>query len=417
MKNKKNNNYKAQFAAAQKKPKRNVFLISFVSVFVAIAVIIGAVFGIIAAVNNSKAAFKYKGMTMSEELANFFVSYYKYEYLSMLKRNGITDAEDKAEFWNKKCNSVNTYGEFLEYNTREYIKQILVANYLFDNYARLSAAEKRDIELAAEEILDYHADGNVETFNKETEGFGFTYSVFDDAAKMLYKATVARSVLFGADGSKIASETESCNEFLSQYSRVKLLFIRTADKFKLDENGNRVLGEDGNDTLESLSDEEMEERARDVESIRAAIASVSENGEIQMSPELFDHYLNKYANDGDASKLNDGYYFHSSSAFTAEFAKEFEDIVSKSLNEMSVGEFCEVKTEFGVCFIYKCEAEDGAYFDQTDGSCFLDFYQLAAVYTFDKMLSELSKDVTVKERFENVDIISMPYNSIYYPRF
>ena len=133
MKKKKNNNYKVQFNKAEPKSNRNVLIISFISVFVAIAVIIGVIFGAIAISKNSKAAFKYEGVTMSEELASFFVSYYKYEYLAMLKRSGVTAAEDTSAFWSTKCNSVNTYGEFLEYNTREYIKQIIVANYLFDN--------------------------------------------------------------------------------------------------------------------------------------------------------------------------------------------------------------------------------------------------------------------------------------------
>lgn len=417
MKKKKNNNYKVQFNKAEPKSNRNVLIISFISVFVAIAVIIGVIFGAIAISKNSKAAFKYEGATMSEELASFFVSYYKYEYLAMLKRSGVTAAEDTSAFWSTKCNSVNTYGEFLEHNTREYIKQIIVANYLFDNYARLTAAEKRDISLAAEEILDYYAEGSVDKFNEETAEYGFTYSVFNEASKMLYKATVARSVIFGADGSKISSDTDSCNEFLSQYSRVKLLFIRTSDRFALDENGNRILGSDGNDTLIPLTDEERAERTADIEAIRAAIAAITEDGDVQMSPELFNHYLGKYSKDGDSARLNDGYYFYGSSAFTTDFAKSFSDIVDKSMNQMTIGDFAEVTTDFGVCFIYKCDVESGAYFDREDDSCFLDFFELAAVYTFDKMLSEFSKDVVVKDGFDNIDIIGMPYNDVFYPRF
>jgi len=418
MKKKKNSNYKANFTKAEAPTgRRNVALIAFVSIFVAVAIIVGAVFGITAAVKNSKAAFKYKNITMSEELASFFVSYYKYEYISMLTRSGVTDAADTEEFWSKKCNTVNTYGEFLEYNTREYIKQILVANYIFDSYARLSAVEKRDIELAAEEILDYHADGSVEKFNEETAEFGFTYSIFHDAAEMLYKATVARDVIFGSDGAKIAQDSESCGKFLSQYSRVRLLFIRSADKFRVDENGKRVTGDDGQDILDSLTAEEIAERAKDVADIRDAISAINEDGDVQMSPELFSHYQTKYANDGDASKNTKGYYFHSNSAFSGEFAEEFPDIVKKSLDEMTVGDYAEVKTSFGTCFIYKCEPEAGAYRDTGEDSCFRDFYELCAVYTFDVMLNELSGDVTVKDRFSNIDIIKTPYNNVFYPRF
>lgn len=419
MSKKQKENSKRNFAKNQK-PKRNVFLISFVSVFVAIAVTVGAVFGIIAISKNAKAAFKYSSQIISEELASFFASYYKYEYMSMLSKSGVDGVEDTPEFWNTKYNDENTHGDFLVYSTTEYIKQLLVASILFDNYDKLSGVEKRNIRLAAEEILDYQAEGSIDVFNENTAEFGFTYSVFDDAAEMLYKAGAAMESVFGTDGSKLVGDAESCQEILITYTRVKLLFIRTEDRFKLDENGNRIIGSDGNAETVPLTEEEKAERNQAIEEIRAAIKAYDEEKDGAMNATMFGEYMKDFAADGDAGKIDSGYYFHPNSEYTSVFAKEsksFEEIVNAAF-EVGVGGCAEVKTDFGVCFVYGDTLVSGAYLDTGLEVFFKDFYKIGANYLFNELLFELSSNVKVEDRFfKNIDIINLPYNSIYYPRF
>ncbi len=417
----KNKNVKKSrnFAVAQN-PKRNVFLISFVSVFVSIAVIIGAVFGIIAISKNANAAFKYSSEIISEELASFLVSYYKYEYMSMLSKSGVEGVEDTPEFWNSKYSDENTHGDFLIYSTVEYIKQVLVASILFDNYDKLSGVEKRDIKLAAKEILDYQAEGSVDVFNEKTAGFGFTYSIFDDAAELLYKAGAAKEAIFGTDGSKLIGDSKSCDEFFISYARTKLLFIRTENRFKLDENGNRILGSDGNAETVPLTEEEKAERNQAIEEIRAAIEAYDNGEDGAINSTMFGEYLKDYAADGDAGKIESGYYFHPNSEYTAAFADEseaFTEIVTTALS-IGIGECVEVKTDFGICFVYRDVIVSDAYLDTGLEVFFKDFYKIGSSYLFNNLLYEFSADVKVRDRFfKNVDIINTPYNSIYYPRF
>ena len=412
-------NKKGDFTAAQK-PKKNVFLISFVSVFVSIALIIGLIFGIIALSQNVNAAFKYSSEIISEELASFLVSYYKYEYMSMLSKNGVPGVADTPEFWNSKYSEENTHGDFLVYNTVEYIKQVLVASILFDNYDRLSGVEKRDIRLAAEEILDYQAGGSVADFNEATAKYGFTYSVFDDAAELLYKAGAAREAIFGVDGSKLVGDTVSCDEFFRTYTRVKLLFIRTENRFKLDENGNRIKGSDGNLETVPLTDEEKAERQRAIEEIRAAIEAYDNGEDGAMNSTMFMEYMKDFAKDGDESKMESGYYFHPNSEYTAAFADESESFykIVEAAFSVGSGECIEVKTDFGVCFVYGETIIANDYLNTNVEVFFKDFYKIGASYLFNELLYELSFDVKVKDRFyKNIDVINTPYNSIYYPRF
>lgn len=416
MKKRKNANYKISFEKEKEtqKTKKNNFLIIFVCIFVSIAIIVASALAITSAVKNANALVKYEGLTMDRELVNFFVSYYKYKYMSMLNNGGV-DVEDTESFWNTKCNTINTYGEFLVYNTREYIKQLIVANYLYDSYARLSADEKSDIKLAAREILVYHADNDVATFNAATEKYGFTYSVMEDAARMIYKASRVKSVIYGTNGANIASDAAFCEEYLGEYSHVKLLFIRTENDLLRDENGELVVGDDNSYVTVTLTAEEKAERLAVIEEIREAIALRGTDADGQMDEAMFETYLARYGG-GDPDKDAEGYYFHADSDFTSEFSEAFADVVKTAL-DMDKYSFAEAECSVGVCFIYRYDAEAGAYADTSDDGCFLDFYANAAAAHFDAAMEKYCADVVLTELFDEIDVVAMPYNSVYAPTF
>ncbi len=412
----KNSNYKAHFEPQRppKTLKKSKFMLIFVCIFMAVLVLAGAVFGIALAVKNSKAVVSYNGITLTKEEASFFASYYKLQYMVELSQKGV-EVEDTESFWNTKVNELNTYGDFLKYNTRQYLKEIVLCNYFYDNYAKLSKQEKRDIELAIKEVLDYRADGSIDTFNTSAEKMGFSYSIFDDVSELLYKAIMARTAVFGNNGQNLSSETEICEEFLKEYSHVKLMFIRSETDFRYDENGDRFKDDDGNDLLFTLSAQEKEKRREDIEKLTAAVDGAASGGDFQMSPTMFDNYLNVYKS-GDDEKDSAGYYFHESSDYTAEFASALSDVVDASL-EMKIGEYKKVDLGFGVCFIYKYDVTPGAYLQKSEFSCFDDFYELAAEDKFSEMLEEIGEDVVFSKEYDEFDFIALPKNDKLYPAF
>ena len=396
--------------------RKNVFLTTFICVFLVLVLILGAVLGIITAVKNANAVVKYKGLTMDKETASFFVTYYKYRYMSILSSLGVENVEDTRGFWNRIYeNEGVSYGELLTKSTEQYIRQIMVANYLFDNYARLTSDDKEIINTARSELLTYKADGSKDRFNSEVSRYGFDYSSLKDAITMLYKANVAKNIIYGSDGSNLANFPEIANEYLAEYTHVKLLFIRTETTFVLDENGDRIIGDDGNDQTRLLTESEKAERQTLISEIRGYIDAAKVGGDIQMGEEMFDYYLEKH-DEGDKDMHTDGYYFHKNSAFTAEFSEVFKNVVDKSY-AMEIGSYDEVNVDFGICFIYKYEPTANVYASTLAEACFTDFYSDAANVMFEKTLTELSADVIFTEKFKKIDIIALPYNYDYLPSF
>ena len=406
----------SKIQSSTEKKRKNVFLTTFICIFLALVLIFGAVLGIISIVKNSKAVVKYEGLTMDTETASFFATYYKYRYMSILSSSGIENVEDTKGFWNKIYDKEGvSYGELLKRSTEQYIRQIMAANYLYDNYARLSADDKDIIRTARRELLTYKADGNKKLFNSAVSKYGFDYDSLEDAITMLYKANVAKNMIYGADGSNLKNFPDLANEYLAEYTHVKLLFIRTETTFVLDAGGNRIVGDDGNDETRLLTDAEKAERQKLISDIRGYIEAEKNGGDIQMGEEMFNFYLENN-DEGDKDMHADGYYFHKNSAFTAEFSEAFKNIVDKSY-EMEMNSYGEVNVDFGVCFIYKCEPTANVYASTLAEPCFTDFYSDAASVIFEKTLTELSSDVVFTEKFNKIDIIALPYNYDYLPSF
>ncbi len=398
----------------KKKPSKNKIVIAIISVLLALIIIFGVTLGIIFGVRSARAVFSYEGVTLNKEEVNYLSSYYKYEFIKALNRSGIK-AEDKPEFWNSEYKDGVTYGKMLRDSTEAYIKEIVIANYLFDTYSAIAEQDRYNIEKTLGEVLSHKAGNSIETFNSECARYGFDYKTFESVVEKLYKASRVRSVVYGENGEKLISFPDECNEYLNTYSHVKLLFIRTEDKFLLDEKGNRVPNEFGADTLVPLTDAEKAERQNNISKISAAIAAYENGGDAAMSPTMFDNYLYTI-DEGDPSMRDVGYYFRRETAFTKEFASKYPEIVEKALG-MEIGSYGEIRGEEWVCYIYKYEPTAGDYTKTTLGVCFSDFYPLAAEVLFDELMAELTPGVKVKDKFYELDLINLPYNYIFIPKF
>jgi len=403
----------------QKTPKRK-FLLIFVCIFVSILLVLGAVLGIASAVKKSRSVVSFKGITMDEEVASFFVTQYKYNFMSMLSASGVKNVEDTLGFWNKVSENEKTYGELLTEGAYEYIKQIMATNYIYDRYASLSKSDKEVISTAVEETLTYKAGGNENTFNKAVSEYGFSYSSYKTAVTMLYKASMAQTIVCGSNGENLENGSQSIKEYitveeyLSRFSHVKLLFIRTDTTFVLDDSGNRIKNSDGSYQLRNLTDEEKEQRQSLISEIRGHISAIG-SGEAEMGATMFDYYLQNN-DEGDPDMRSNGYYFNENSEYTQVFTSVYEDIVNTSY-ELQIGEFGEAEVDFGVCFIYKYETSESDLEKSTLEVCFRDFYSDLSGVFFDKLLADFTPHVEFSKKMDNVDVLKLPYNYIYLPAF
>jgi hypothetical protein len=382
----------------------------------AAVLIFGAVFGIIVAVRNASYVMKYDNVGIDAGVASYLISYYKGNFLSKVDSvyGAYINVSDTPEFWSSPRSLeglTSTWGDLFEYEVERNLKLIIAANVLFDTRSEFSDADKNAVKIATEEVLSFRHNGSKSEFNDATAVYGFDYKDFEKATEMLYKYTYVQAKIFGPAGENMMTNSEFFQNFFSGYKRVKLLFIRTDTKFELDANGNRIIGEDGKDKLVSLTDEEKAERTRRIEEVRATVSGINDG---KVAIEMFDKHMSDY-DEGDRSAHN-GYYFRSGTDFTDEFASEFNDIVDAAYS-LEIGKAAEVECSFGVCFVLREENVPGAYTNTKAGWCFSDFYYLAASELYYSLVEELAKEIEVKEKWNDISPIAVPYNYEYIARF
>lgn len=398
-------------AATPADKKKSKLLIAITSVFLSLLIVFGAVFGIVIAVRNARYVMSYETVGVDSGVASYLSSYYKAVFMKAIAEGGQA-VDDNDEFWNQVVSEGKTVGDYLKAETEKYIKNVIGANYIFNRYAKLTAAEKEDIELAVSEKLQYSAGGSVTKFNEQTAKYGFDYDDFRVATEMLYKATAVKDKVFGENGESMMNFPELCDEYFEKYNHVKLLFVRTETEFVLDDNGNRIPDDEGNDKLIELSDAQKAEKAELVEHLMEIIDNVNAG---KADAEVFDRLLKDY-DEGDRTLHTKGYYFNTSSEYTREFSEEFSSVTQLS-NELVVGQMGYVDCSVGVCFIYKIPREDKAYTDTQTNWCFSDFFSLAASEALQDMLDDIREEIKPKEKWSLIDPIKIPYNTDYVARF
>ncbi len=375
------------------KPKKNRFLLIFICIFVSVILVIGGILGAIALIKRSNSAVRYGSYMLDAGEAGYFASYFKYRFLVGLG----ADAYDADWFWESASESGESYGELLERGYREYVSGILVANALFDRYSKLEKADKQYIEKLLDEAIARH--GSKEKFNEKAAKYGFDFDDYETCVEYMYKATVARSAIFGNEGEKLSSFPEECTDYYTEnYSRVSLLFLR--DEKILEKN------EDGIYAERPMTEAEREEREGYISELREAISNKHNGTDGKLiTPEMFEFYYKKSDSDLDMYR---SYYLADGSAPTEELASAFPEAVEKALS-MQIGEYAEVDTSIGVCFIYKEALAESGYTDK-DNPFFSDFYSNAVYSIYADMLALYAPEVEFTEKLSEVNILTVPKN-------
>ncbi len=402
----------------QENNRKSKFLLIFVCIFLAIILALALIFGISSAIKKARAAAMYKNVYMDTEVVAFFLSRYKSIYMTSLSAAGVQGVEDAPGFWNKVAEGEKTYGDLLIEGGHGYIRGVIIGNYIFDKYASLTDEDKRIIEDAIADTVTYKAGGSKAEFNKATKEYGFSYGSYCDAVEMLYKSSLAQAVVCGEDGENLkdgaaVGDYITAGEYLSEYTHIKLLFIRTETAFATDESGNR-LEQNGGYVIRELTAEEKLARAELIEEIRTYIAAIG-SGDAQMGPDMFSYYLANH-DEGDPDMRNYGYYLHERSEFTAAFLSEYANIAEKA-EELEIGEFGEVDVEFGRCFIYRTDTDEADLGRSALSVCFGDFYSNMADVFFAELVADMSPEVDLTDKVYGIDMLVQPYNYIYTPSF
>lgn len=379
------------------------FMTRFICIFMSVVIVFGGVIGAMMLAKSVRAVAKYDGVTIDDGTAIYLASRYKALYMRELSFTDVTPVDTPA-FW-ASCDSDGvSYGEHLEEGVQDYIAAILAANSLFNTHSGLTKEDVASITASIDEVLKYTADSSKSKFNELTEKYGFDYSDFEKGTELIYKAERAQHVIYGVDGAKLPSYPTLCNEYLSEYTHVALMFLRTDTK--LLDNGDGTLYE------VDMTHEEKKARAEEIEYLRAHIAARAEGDTSRpwITPDMFNKYLQK--SDGDKEMHSIGYYLHPSAETTALFSQDCPDVVKTALG-LEMTEYGEAEYEAGVCFIYRYETVDGAWAN-TKNSFLSDFFADAADYHYARSLDALTSSAEFTEAYYVINFIEIPKNTTYY---
>ena len=395
----------------EEKNKNNRPLLIFICVFVSIVVALGGALGATLAVKNARAVVKYGNATMDDCVVKYFASYYKMLYMRDLRMNGVK-AYDTDDFWSSENEEGISYGELYRRGLEDYLRTLVASAGVFLEYSSYKPEDKLRVSRVADDILAAKAKGSVAEFNSLTEKYGFNYSDFCDAIALLYKAEQAITAIYGQGGLNLKNFPGECKKYLDTYSHISLIFVRTEQTFELDAEGNKIFDESNNAVMRDLTEEEKLERQKIIDTLTAAIEAKKNGGDLQITPEMFEIYLEK--SDGDPDMYQKGYYFHKNAEATTKSAEIFPEVVERALS-MEKYEYAKVDCSIGVCFIYKYDVVDGAY-DDADNSFFSDFYSDASGYLYNQVLETLKPDVRLSPSFSEIDTLPIPYLEEFYVR-
>ncbi len=393
-------NVKTETGRTKKKISRPLTI--FICIFMAFVLLFGGTVLTVTLVRQSRYAAEYKGFGIDTKTATYLTSYYKYSYITSLRRAGV-NALDTESFWaSKPEGGTKTYGELLREGAEDYIKKTIVAVYLYNSYGKLSDKDEDKISAAISYKLQNGADmdGTVKTFNRNTEQYGYNYKSFKKAAEILYKASRARSPVSGL---LLEEYPDGYNDYLQTYSHVKLIFV----------DGAKKIGADGEPT--DLTAEEKASLATDLAAFRSNIAN-SLAGE-----EAFDAFAEKY---NCVASIIGGteYYLAPDENFTkTTMAEAFPEVVKAALSLPLEGREAAIECDYDgdpdnatTCFIYKYKPQSYDYGKSQYEAYFTDFEANAMTYLYGKILTLYAADAKLTDKFKSIDPLSLKYDYSYF---
>ena len=329
------------------------------------------------------------GLSVREGVVRYLYSFFRYKIPASSDSIQDTDA-----FWRLIREDGKTNNEYFGEIALDLIWQTVAAARIYDQNATLSLSERQEIDKAISEAvsLSYKGGGSIASFNQKAELYGFNYQDFKTATLLLYKATKLQSALFGDTGSRLADE-DLMAYLDAHYSHTMIIFVRTANKFVIDSEGNYVFNTDGTYMTEPLSPEEQEQQKADIAAIEAALA----NG---TNAEEFAQLLQTYNDDADAHQRGGSYYFSEGNAYTVAYGEAYPDVAEAVLS-LEKGEWAKASSSVGTHFVFRTEIGSKPYNDKNLDQFFgSDLKRDAMAYLYQKVLKEGVAEVKlVKEGF------------------
>ena len=295
------------------------------------------------AADTSAPVMRYELTEVTENMYTYWISVYKSYYLKMLggedTENYLTSAftvqNDRGEL------EETTVGAYLGERIRDIIDSNCISLYLFDYY-KLSLPAS--VVSAVNETVNAEIEnaGGRKALNEALAPIGLNA----DSLREMYLADEKISHVYeylygdaqvGTNGAEPITNEQYNNFYQENYACVRHIYIRTADKNIVDENGNAVLDEQGNVVTAELTAEE-------------AAAKLALCGDLMArlnAGEDFKTLEAEYSEDAGRHTLTEGYVLSRTTALPDEFIDAAFD--------MEIGELRRVDASYATHLMLRCE--------------------------------------------------------------
>ena len=342
------------------------------------------------AADTSAPVMRYELTEVTENMYTYWISVYKSYYLKMLGgedtetylTSAFTVQNDQGEL------EETTVGAYLGERIRDIINSNCISLYLFDYY-KLSLPAS--VVSAVNETVNAEIEnaGGRKALNEALAPIGLNA----DSLREMYLADEKISHVYeylygdtqmGTTGAEPIS-TEQYNRFYEEnYACVRHIYIRTADKNIVDENGNAVLDEQGNVVTAELTAEET----------AAKLALCGDLMARLNAGEDFKTLEAEYSEDAGRHTLTEGYVLSRTTALPDEFIDAAFD--------MEIGELRRVDASYATHLMLRCELPPMIWNNPTYESLMGDFkeYVKSEVYAekIAPMIEKISYDTDLLDK-------------------
>ncbi|GEM_PF-3208551 len=365
-----------------------------------LSVIFVSVFGIVYSSRKKNAFAIYGSATIGEAVYRYITYEMQTNIVNLYTQNVGVPFDSLSELSEYEDESGKTYEEIYRDLIDARIRSLAVCAHLFDSYDY--TVDDDAIESALNTFLTYKTeDGKEKTLNAALADYGLSYDDLKTVATLLYKEQNIEKELYGENGEKLKNNQDTVSLLSSfvtaKYHGVKLLYIRTEDRFLVEEDGTVDTSSDP----VALTTSEIVDRQADIQTLDAAITGGT------VTADALNTLIAKYKNDGNVA---DAYYYHPQADFTLEQYEGLPEVVTAALDVLP-GETRKVSYDGGYCYVYGLSVPEDAYLTATNSACFSDFYALCADYLFTNAVEGLAPDVTFTEKCRDFDVFSLPYDS------
>ena len=376
-------------------PRARRLLIASIAVVLVAVLVLGTVLLLVP----KNPAMTYEGVSISREMYSFWYSIYKTKFIVAHGQSGALDTEAG---WNSQSTVPGkTWGELLDEEIEQAIKQKLVAAVLYDKLGRSMSVSQRDmIDSYYEDMLEYAANGDKEVLEQLAEKYGTTKSAIKKCAALDIKAELYYNYLYNNNGA--AMTPEELNRYVrNRYIRFYVLAIY--------EDYEWVLKDDG--SAEKIELTEPEKAAR--VTLDNELAEYLPHGEKanEMTDARFMEYLDGHSDDVYHNVYPLGFYLSSFNSLPMLDEKIIDEAMKLDPGELGCAE-----TEDAIYYVRAYDVGVAPYLDESTNDFFfgddINFYVYAAKAVLaERTLAEVDKVTVHSENTDGISVKTLPRNT------